>query len=350
MSTGSVPSGTYRAAAIEKAKGKFVLKDLPFRPLTPMEVLVKVEACGVCHSDTFTVDGVYPIDFPRVPGHEVAGEVVALGEKVPATRGLQVGVKVGRGWHGGHCFGCNACMEGDFVLCQSDHITGITDDGGYAEYMYAPWESLALLPSGMPAVTAGPLCCAGVTCFHGLRECKVPPPALVAVLGVGGLGHLAIQFAAKCGYTVAAVTRHAEDEAAAKQYGATHHINSEKEDAAKALQKLGGAAVVIATATSSKAESELVGGIARNGTLLVIGIDTKPLQAQSAELIKAKASIKGHASGTAYDSQQTLQFAAQQRVQVVTEEFPLEKAQEAYDRMLEGKAHYRCVLVPSHKK
>ena len=240
---------------------------------------------------------------------------------------------------------CNACS----ILCQADHVTGIHDDGGYAEYVYCPWESLALVPSNMSLITVAPLMCAGLTVFNGLRNCKVPPPALVAVLGVGGLGHLAIQFAVKCGYTVAAIARGSEKKQTALEFGATYYIDSEKEDAAKRLTELGGAAVIVATATSSKAQSTLVKGIARNGTLLIMGIDKEPMEAHSAALIKNKCTIKGHASGSAYDSQQTLQFAEQQKVRVVTEEFPLEKAQEAYDRMMDGKAHFRCVLVPGKK-
>ena len=205
------------------------------------------------------------------------------------------------------------------------------------------------MPSNMAAVEVAPLMCAGVTVFNGLRQCRVPPPAVVAVLGVGGLGHLAIQFAAKCGYVVAAIARGSDMRSTAIEFGATYYIDSTHENAAKKLEELGGAAVIIATATNSKAQSELVEGIARNGTLLIIGIDKKPLEAESAKLIKTKSCVKGHASGTSYDSQQTLQFAQQQKVRVVTEEFPLERAQEAYDRMMEGDAHFRCVLVPGKK-
>ena len=386
---GDVPTGTYRAAIIEKAKGSFKVVDKPFRPLKPTEALIKVEACGVCHSDSFTVNGVYPIDFPRVPGHEVCGEVVAVGEQVPEVRGIKVGVRVGRGWHGGHCWGCPACMEGNLsaqraqtphhrsprlsspcftlslsltchcvlvgvpfvfsVLCKSNLVSGITDDGGYAEFMYAPWDSLAIVPQDMPAITVGPLMCAGVTVFNGLRECKVPPPAIVAVLGVGGLGHLAIQFAARCGYTVVAVARGADKESRAKELGATHYLDNTKGDAGKKLKEMGGAAVIVATATDSKSQSGLIEGLGRNGTLLVLGIDPKPIEAGSVALISSKAAVKGHASGTAWDSQQTLEFAQAQKVRVVTEEFSLDDAQKAYDRMMDGKAHFRCVIVPGKK-
>lgn len=225
-------------------------------------------------------------------------------------------------------------------------MSGIHDDGGYAEYMYAPWESLAIVPSNLPAVTVAPLMCAGVTVFNGLRELKVPPPALVAVLGVGGLGHLAIQFAAKCGYTVVAIARGADKGPLAKDLGATHYINSKDGDAAKQLQELGGAAVIIATVTDSKSQASLISGLGRNGTMLLIGIDPTPVEASSVTMIGKKMALKGHASGTAYDSEQTLEFAQQQKLRVVTEEFPLEKAQEAYERMMDGKAHFRCVITP----
>lgn len=338
---------TYKAAVIEKKGAKFTIKNLPFRDLKPNEVLVKVEACGVCHSDSITPAGFWTgATFPMVPGHEVVGIIEKVGSGVPANRKLAVGTRVGRGWHGAHCFGCDACMDGDFVLCDDGTVSGIHQDGGYAEYMYAPWESLALVPTGLNSAEAAPLCCAGVTTFHSLREMKVPPPALVAVLGLGGLGHLAVQFAAKMGYTVAAISGSAGKEALAKQLGATHYINNAKGDASEQLQKLGGAAVIIATAFDSNTMGTLMAGLGRNGTLLVIGADPEPMKINGLGMIGKKTALKGWASGTAFDSQATMEFAAQNHVKTIIEEFPLDQVQAAYDRMMSGKAHFRVVLKP----
>jgi alcohol dehydrogenase, propanol-preferring len=347
--SGTVPPGSYKAAVIEKAGSKFTIKQLDFRPLKPTECLIKVKACGVCHSDSITVQGHMPISYPRVPGHESIGTIVAIGNLVPTNRHLSVGQLVGRGWHGGHCFGCDACMEGDLMLCQDHQVSGISDDGGYAEYMYCPWESLAIVPPHLPATSAGPLMCAGVTVFNALRQMKVPPPALVAVLGLGGLGHLAVQFAAKSGYTVVAISGGNSKSDLAKQLGAHHYIDNSKGDAAKQLQALGGADVIISTATDSESQTALIPGLGRNGVFLVIGIGQGDVKFSAIDLIQHKSKIYGWASGTAMDSQQTMQFAALQKINVATEEFSLDKVQDAYDRMMSGKARFRCVIVPGGK-
>jgi len=339
-------AGTYKAAVVPKAGAAFEVRDVPFRALKPNEALIKVEACGSCHSDSVTKEGHMPITYPRVPGHEVVGVIEELGEGVPASRGFKVGLRVGRGWHGGHCWGCDSCSRGDFILCAASQISGVSDDGGYAEYMYATWESLAIVPAGLPSIEAGPLMCAGVTVYNSLRNMKVPPPALVAVLGIGGLGHLAIQFAAKSGYTVAAVGRGTGKADAAKQLGATHWIDNSKGDAAQQLQALGGAAVIIATATDSKTTSGLIPGLAPRGVILVIGLGQGPIEVNAVDIIMQRRTVQGWPSGTAWDSQETMQFAFQHRIKTVVETFPLAKAEEAYNHMMSGKARYRAVIIP----
>jgi len=338
-------SKAYRAVVIEKAGGPFVIKDLPHRELEPNEVLVQVEACGCCHSDAFAVLGHWPTaSYPRVPGHELVGVIEKVGSGVPASRGFKVGQRVGRGWHGGHCWGCKACLRGDFMMCQQHNVTGITADGGYAEYNYAPWEALARVPDDLDPVEAGPLMCAGVTVFNGLRQLRLMPPAIVAVLGIGGLGHLAIQFAVKMGFVVAAVSSSPDKEQLAKELGATHFIDSSKEDTGSRLKALGGAAAIVATASSAKAMQEVVSGLSNDGVLLTLGADTAPLNVTSVQLIGNRGSIHGHPSGTAYDSQETMDFASHFGIRTKVEVFPLDKAQEAYQAMLEGKPKFRAVI------
>ena len=235
------------------------------------------------------------------------------------------------------------------MLCRANQVSGLTDDGGYSEFMYAPWESLAVVPQSLTSVAAGPLMCAGITVFNALRMARVPPPALVAVQGVGGLGHLAIQFAAKSGYEVAAVGRGTDKAAFAKELGATHWLDSSQGDAAERLQALGGAAVILSTATDSAAQTALLGGLGENGIMLIVGISQQPIEVQSLQLISKRGRVQGWSSGHALDSQHCMHFAAQHGIKSMTEEFSLEDAGRAYSRMMQGKAHFRAVIVPASK-
>jgi D-arabinose 1-dehydrogenase-like Zn-dependent alcohol dehydrogenase len=307
-------------------------------------VRLKVEACGVCHSDAMTKEGMWPgIQYPRVPGHEIAGIVDAVGEGVAGwTRGQRVGV----GWHGGHCGYCDSCRRGDFVTCQIDfQVTGITYDGGYAEYMIAPAGTLASIPEGLSAVEAAPLMCAGVTTFNSLRNSGARPGDLVAVLGVGGLGHLGIQFAAKMGFRTVAIARGADKEPFVRKLGASLYIDSQGQDPAAELLKLGGARVILATAPDNKAMSAILGGLGVNGKLVIIGVAAEPLQVPSIPLIMGRRSIIGWPSGTAIDSQDALSFSLLTGVRAMTQVFPLEQAAEAYDLMMSGKVRFRAVLT-----
>jgi D-arabinose 1-dehydrogenase-like Zn-dependent alcohol dehydrogenase len=307
------------------------------------EVLIKVKACGVCHSDVLTKDGGLPgIQYPRIPGHEVAGVIDEVGPGVTAWR---KGQRVGVGWHGGQDNTCRYCRRGDFRNCENLKIAGISYDGGYQQYMVAPVEALAAIPDALTDTEAAPLLCAGITTYNALRHSGAMPGDLVAVLGVGGLGHLGIQFADKFGYNVAAIARGPEDEMLAKKLGASVYINSKATNAAEALKKLGGAQVILATAPSSKAMSELVDGLAPNGTLMVVGATVDPIEVTPIQLIFGSKRIQGWASGTAADSEDTLRFAALTGVRPMVESFPLEKAEEAYARMMSGKAQFRVVLT-----
>lgn len=307
------------------------------------QVRIKVEACGVCHSDAMTKEGLWPgIQYPRVPGHEVAGIVDRVGEGVVGwTQGQRVGV----GWHGGHCGYCDSCRRGDFVTCQiAFQVTGISYDGGYAEYMFAPAEVLALIPEGLSAEDAAPLMCAGVTTFNPLRNSDARPGDLVAVLGIGGLGHLGVQFAAKMGFKTVAIARGEDKEPLARKLGASHYIDSRAQDPAAELLKLGGARVILATATDNKAMSAALGGLGVNGKLIIVGVAVEPLQVPTIPLIMGRRSIMGWPSGSPIDSQDTLTFSVLTGVRAMTQLFPLERAAEAYDLMMSGKARFRAVL------
>ncbi|MGH8537181.1 MAG: alcohol dehydrogenase [Gammaproteobacteria bacterium] len=310
-------------------------------------VRVKVEACGVCHSDSFTKEGIWPgIQYPRVPGHEIAGIVDAVGYGVAAwTAGHRVGV----GWHGGHCGYCDSCRRGDFVTCQiAPQVPGIAYDGGYAEYMIAPAGTLALIPDGLSAIEAGPLMCAGVTTFNSLRNSGARPGDLVAVLGVGGLGHLGIQFAAKMGLRTVAIARGMDKEPLARKLGAWFYIDSKAQDPAAELLKLGGAKVILATVTSGNAMNAVLGGLGVNGQLIILGAASEPLEVAASLLIGGRRSIMGWPSGTSIDSQDTLAFSMVTGVRAMTEVFPLERAAEAYEHMMSGKARFRAVLTTGH--
>ena len=306
------------------------------------QVRIKVQACGVCHSDMFTVVGALPtIKYPRVPGHEVVGIIDAVGADVPDWK---QGMRVGVGWHGGHCGHCNSCRRGDFLTCVVGQIPGISYDGGYAEYMIAPFEALAAVPDDLKSEDAAPLLCAGITTFNSLRHSGATAGDLVAVLGIGGLGHLGVQFAARMGFKTVAIARGEDKGPLAKKLGAHIYIDSTSQDAAKELTRLGGAKVILATVTAGDAMSAVIGGLAINGTLVVIGADTS-MDASPLTLLSGRRAIKGWYSGTAIDSEETLAFSAQAGVRSMNEPFPLERAAEAYEHMLSGKARFRVVLT-----
>jgi D-arabinose 1-dehydrogenase-like Zn-dependent alcohol dehydrogenase len=302
-----------------------------------------VQACGVCHSDVFTKDGLFPgITYPRVPGHEIAGVIDEIGAGV---KDWKKGERVGVGWHGGQDGTCLACRRGDFVNCENGKVCGISYDGGYQEFMVAPVEAVAHMPESLDAAEAAPLMCAGITTFNALRHSGALPGDLVAIQGVGGLGHLGIQFAKKFGYRVAALSRGPENAALAKKLGADVYIDSAAADAAAELRKLGGARVILATAPSGKAMSTLIGGLGANGTLVVVGASMDPIEVPPVSLITGKKSIQGWASGTPTDSEDTLRFAEMTGVRPMIEKYPLAKAPEAYARMMSGKAEFRVVLT-----
>ncbi len=343
MAPTAVAAGTMKVAQIAKPGSGFQIVEREIPQPGFGQIRIKVQACGVCHSDVLTVEGLWPgIQFPRIPGHEVVGVVDEVGAGVSEWK---KGQRVGVGWHGGHDGTCPECRHGDFVNCRNQKIAGISYDGGYQEYMVAPTEAIAAIPDSLSDVDAAPLLCAGVTTFNALRHSGASPGDLVAVLGVGGLGHLGIQFANKFGYKVAAISRGSENAALAKKLGAHVYIDSKATNAAEALQKLGGARVILATAPSSKAMSELIDGLGANGRLMVIGATFDPIEVTPAQLIGASRTIQGWASGTAADSEDTLRFAELSGVRPMIEAYPLEKAAEAYARMMSGKAEFRVVLT-----
>jgi D-arabinose 1-dehydrogenase-like Zn-dependent alcohol dehydrogenase len=332
-----------KAAEIPKAGADFHIVEREIPKPGAGEVLIKVQACGVCHSDAFTKEGYWPgIQYPRVPGHEVAGVIDELGAGVT---GWKKGQRVGVGWHGGHDGTCLPCRRGDFGNCQNLKIAGISYDGGYQQYMVAPVEALTTMPEGLGDVEAAPLLCAGITTFNALRHSGAMPGDLVAVLGIGGLGHLGIQFANKFGYKVAAIGRGPENAALAKKLGASVYIDNKLTNAAEELQKLGGAQVILATAPSSKAMSEVINGLGPNGKLMVVGAAFEPIEVTPVQLISGSRGIQGWASGTPSDAEDTLRFAELTGVRPMIETYPLEKAAEAYARMMSGNAQFRVVLT-----
>lgn len=336
-----------RVAQITRANGSFEIVEREIPEPGAGAVRIKVEACGICHSDSVTKDGLFPgIQYPRVPGHEVAGVIDAIG---PGVAGWNPGRRVGVGWHGGHCGYCDSCRRGEFVTCQvAPQIPGIAYDGGYAEYMIAPAGALALIPDELRAVDAAPLMCAGVTTFNALRHSGARPGDVVAVHGIGGLGHLGIQFAAKMGFRTVAIARGKDKETLARKLGADDYIDSQMHEPAAELLKLGGAKVVIATVTSGNAMSSVLGGLGVNGKLIILGAADEPLQVPVLPLILGRRSIMGWPSGNSIDSQDTLVFSKLTGVQAMIEEFPLERAAEAYDHMMSGKARFRAVLTTGH--
>jgi D-arabinose 1-dehydrogenase-like Zn-dependent alcohol dehydrogenase len=332
---------TMRAVQVSKAGGPLELVERPIPEPAAGQVRIKVQACGICHSDAIVKDGLFSgIQYPRIPGHEVAGVIDAVS---PGVKRLAVGQKVGVGWHGGYCSECENCRRGDFFACVTGQVTGLTFDGGYAEYMVAPVSAVARMPDDLPSVEVAPLLCAGITTFNVLRNSGARPGDLVAVLGLGGLGHLGVQYATKMGFHTIAIARGKDKEPLAMQLGAHAYIDSQAQDVSAELQKLGGAKAILATVIAGDAMSAVQGGLGINGTLLVVGA-ADSMQASPIALLMARRSIKGWYSGTSIDSEDTLAFSARTGVRPMNEVFPLEKAAEAYERMLSGKARFRVVL------
>jgi D-arabinose 1-dehydrogenase-like Zn-dependent alcohol dehydrogenase len=331
-----------RVVQVPKAGADFEIVEREIPRSGPGQVRIRVQACGICHSDVITKDGLLPgISYPRVPGHEVAGVIDELG---PGVKDWTKGERVGVGWHGGQDNTCLACRRGDFANCANELICGISYDGGYQEYMVAPVEALARIPETLDPADAAPLMCAGITTFNALRHSGALPSDLVAIQGIGGLGHLGIQFASKFGYRVAAVGRGPENAALARKLGADVYVDSAATDASAELRKLGGARVILATAPSGKAMSALVGGLGPNGTLVVVGASEDPIEVPPTQLLFGKKSIQGWYSGIPTDSEDTLRFAEMTGVRAMIETYPLERAAEGYDRMMSGKAEFRVVL------
>ncbi|MBZ5657019.1 MAG: alcohol dehydrogenase [Acidobacteriia bacterium] len=332
-----------KAAQITKPGGNFELVERSIPEPARNQVRIKVEACGICHSDALVKEGHWPgIQYPRVPGHEIAGRIDAIGADVTNWKS---GQRVGVGWHGGHCFTCEACRRGDFINCRNEKVTGISHDGGYAEYVVVPAESVATIPDDLPAAEAAPLLCAGITVFNALRNSGARAGDLVAVQGIGGLGHLGIQYARQMGFRTFAIGRGTDKEPLARKLGATHYIDTAAGDPAQELQKFGGARVLLATAPDSKSMSAVVNGLSSNGKLLVVGASPDPITVTPIQLILGRKSIQGWASGTAKDSEDTLQFSALTGVRPMIEHYPLEKANEAFQQMITGKARFRVVLT-----
>ena len=331
-----------RVVHVPHAGGPLELVERDIPEPQPGWVRIKVEACGICHSDSLIKEGLWPgIQYPRVPGHEVIGVVDAVGEHVkPWKRGQRAGV----GWHGGNCGYCDPCRRGEFFACEVALLTtGISFDGGYAEYMVAPAEALARVPDELSAVDGAPLMCAGVTTFNALRNSGARGGDVVAVLGIGGLGHLGVQYAAKMGFQTVAIARGKDKESFARKLGARHYIDSQGTDPAAELNKMGGASVIIATVTNGDAMAAVLGGLAPRGVLVVIGA-AGPIPVNPFLLISGQRSIKGWYSGESIDSQDTLKFSNATSVKSMNEVYPLERAAEAYDRMMSGKARFRVVL------
>jgi NADPH2:quinone reductase len=335
---------TMRAVQVPEAGAEFELVERAVPDPGPGEVRVAVDACGICHSDDYVKEGTYPgISYPRIPGHEIAGRVDAVGERVTAW---SEGDRVGAGWHGGHCFTCEPCRRGDFQGCEDGEITGITLDGGYAEYAVLPAEALAAVPTDLDAVAAAPLLCAGITTFNALRHTGAGPGDLVAVQGIGGLGHLGVQYAHRMGFETVAVSRSPDKRDLALDLGADHFVDASETDPAARLQDLGGARVVLATAPAAPAIEAVVGGLGRNGELVAVGGPGEDVRLDVSSLIGKRASVGAWSSGHARDSQDTMEFSALRDVTPEIERFDLAEADEAYARMQANEARFRVVLEP----
>lgn len=334
-----------KAVQVAKAGGNFELVERPIPEPARNQVRIKVEACGICHSDALVKEGYWPgIQYPRVPGHEIAGVVDAVGAEVTNWK---PGQRAGVGWHGGHCFVCDACRRGDFINCQFEKITALSHDGGYAEYMVTPAEAVAAIPDDIPAADAAPLLCAGITVFNALRNSGARAGDLVAVQGIGGLGHLGIQYARQMGFRTFAIGRGKDKEALARKLGATHYVDAAASDPAAELQKIGGASIILATAPDSNSMSAVFNGLSRNGKLIVVGAGSDPLAITPIQLIGGRTAVQGWASGIATDSEDTMQFSSLTGVRPMIERFPLERAADAYERMISGRARFRVVLIMS---
>jgi D-arabinose 1-dehydrogenase-like Zn-dependent alcohol dehydrogenase len=332
-----------KAVQVSKPGGNFEVVERPIPEPGRGQVRIKVEACGICNGDTLVKEGYWPgIQYPRVPGHEIAGRIDGVSADVTLWK---PGQRVGVGWHGGHCFQCDACRRGDFILCQFEKITAIHFDGGYAEYMLAPAEGIAAIPDDLPAAEAAPLLCAGITVFNSLGNSGARGGDLVAVQGIGGLGHLGIQYARQMGFRTVAVGRGKGKEALARKLGAHEYVDTGAGAPAEALQRLGGARVILATAPDSKSISALVDGLAGNGKLMVVGAGFESLTVTPIQLIGGRKSIQGWASGTAKDSEDTLRFSSLTGVRPMIERYPLAKAAEAFEQMISGRARFRVVLT-----
>ena len=330
-----------RYAQVVKAGGPLEVVTRPVPEPGPGQVRVRVQACGVCHSDSITMYAIFPIDYPRVPGHEVVGVVDAVGDGVTQWK---AGQRVGIGWYGGNCGKCEPCRRGDLVGCRFLQIPGITYDGGYADYVVAPAMALAAVPDSLEGAEAGPLLCAGITTFNAIRNSGARPPDVVAVLGMGGLGHLGVQYAAKMGFTTVAIARGADKAKFAHELGAHYYIDSTSQDVSAELQKLGGARTILATVTDADAMSATIGGLGHKGKLVVVGVPGEPLKVSVIPLIFNTAGVFGWPSGTSIDSEDTLKFSALTGVKALIEKYPLDKAPEAFERMMSGKARFRVVL------
>ena len=332
-----------RSVQVSKANGplEIVEKDTP-QP-GARQVRIKVQACGICHSDSFTKEGLFPgIQYPRVPGHEIAGVIDEVGKEVSQWQPKQ---RVAVGWHGGHCGHCESCRRGDFVTCRYAQVPGISYDGGYADYVIAPTEALAIIPDELSATDAAPLMCAGITTYNALRNSGARAGEVVAIIGIGGLGHLGVQFAAKMGFRTIAIARGKDEEELVKKLGARQYIDNRSQNAVEELNKLGGAKVILATVPSGKAMSEILGGLAVNGKLVVIGASDEPIQVPTSLMILGRRSLIGWPAGTSIDSQDTLSFSVLSGVRSMNEVFPLERAAEAYELMMSGKVRFRAVLT-----
>lgn len=332
-----------RAVEVTAARGDFKLVEREFSDPPAGHVRIRVQACGVCHSDSLTKEGYWPgIQYPRVPGHEVAGVLDAVAPDVPL---FKPGQRVGLGWHGGHCNYCVPCRRGDFILCENGQVSGISFDGGYADYVIAPANALAFVPDELKDVDAAPLLCAGITTYNSLRNSGARPGDLVAIVGIGGLGHLAVQYAVKSGYRTVAIARGQDKAPLAKQLGAHIYIDSTKQDPSAELQKLGGAAVILSTVTSADALEAVLGGLGANGKLIINGVPDRPMSVNPLAMIGKRQSVVGWPSGTGMDSEDTLKFSALSGIKPMVETYPLEKAAEGYERMMSGKARFRVVLT-----
>ena len=335
---------TMRAAVVPEPGAEFELVEREVPEPDPGEVRVAVEACGICRSDEFVVEGTFPgVSYPRVPGHEIAGTVDAVGGDVDAW---EPGERVGAGWHGGHCFTCEPCRRGQFLQCENAEITGLSFDGGYAEYATVPAEALAAIPDDLDAVDAAPLLCAGITTYNALRNSDARAGDLVAVVGVGGLGHLAVQYAHAAGYETVAISRSPDKEPLARELGADHFVNAAEADPAARLSELGGASVVLTTAPASDAIESVVGGLGIDGSVVIAGIPGEPVSVDAQQLVGTRGAVEGWGSGHARDSQDTLEFSALRDVTPEIETYALDDVAAAYDRMAENEARFRVVLEP----